>query len=241
MRQYGQFCPIAKSAEIIGDPWSILIVREMLLGSSRFNALQRGLPRISPTVLNTRLKELEERGVIIKCRLKGQRGHEYRLTAAGRELSKVVEALAVWGMRWARDEMGPDDLDVSFLMFDIQRRIDKAALPDGETVLCFQFTDVKNKNFRHWWLICQGSDVDLCYEDPGKDVDCYVTGSSRDIIGIWIGDIPLSKALKAESVQLAGGRHLCRTFPRWFTLSAVAKTPRPTPAERRPVIYMSAP
>ena len=232
MRQYGQFCPIAKSAEIIGDPWSILIVREMLLGSGRFNALQRGLPRISPTVLNTRLKELEERGVIIKRRLKGQRGHAYHLTAAGCELSSVVEALAVWGMRWARDEMGPDDLDVSFLMFDVQRRIDMTALPEGETVLCFQFTDLKKKNFRHWWLICKGGEADLCYEDPGKDVDCFVTGSSRDMIGIWMGDFPLSKALQSGSVQLTGERYLCRTFPRWFTLAAFAKTPRPTTADR---------
>jgi DNA-binding HxlR family transcriptional regulator len=233
MRQYGQFCPIAKSAEIIGDPWSILIVREMLLGGSRFNVLQRGLPRISPTVLNTRLKELQERGVIIKRRLNGQRGHAYYLTPAGRELSAVVEALAVWGMRWARDEMGPDDLDVSFLMFDIQRRIDMTALPEGEKVLCFQFTDIKKKNFRHWWLICKGGDVDLCYEDPGKDVDCYVAGSLRDMIAIWMGDIPLSKALKAGSIQLTGERHLCRTFPRWFTLSTMAKTPRLTAAERQ--------
>ena len=120
MKKYGQFCPVAKSAEIIGDPWSILIVRELLLGSSRFNLLQKGMPRISPTVLNTRLKEFEERGVIIKRRLNGQRGHDYRLTPAGRELSAVIDALAVWGMRWARDEMTADDLDVSFLMFDDQ-------------------------------------------------------------------------------------------------------------------------
>jgi DNA-binding HxlR family transcriptional regulator len=233
MRQYGQFCPIAKSAEIIGDPWSILIVREMLLGSSRFNVLQRGLPRISPTVLNTRLKELEERGVIIKRRLNGQRGHAYHLTAAGRELSAVVEALAIWGMRWARDEMGPDDRDVSFLMFDIQRRINKSALPDVETVLCFQFTDIKKKNFRYWWLIFKGDEVDLCYEDPGKDVDCYVTSSSRDMIDIWMGDIPLSESLQNGRIQLTGERHLCRTFSRWFTLSAMAKTARPTQGERQ--------
>jgi DNA-binding HxlR family transcriptional regulator len=233
MRQYGQFCPVAKSAEIIGDSWSILIVREMLLGSSRFNALQRGLPRISPTVLNTRLKELEERGVIVKRRLNGQRGHAYYLTAAGRELFSVVESLAVWGMRWARDEMGPDDLDVSFLMFDIQRRIDMTALPAGETVLCFQFTDVRNKNFRHWWLICEGGEADLCYDDPGKDVDCYITSSSRDMIGVWMGDVPLSNALRSGSIQLTGERHLCRTFSKWFTLAVFAKTPRPTAAERR--------
>jgi DNA-binding HxlR family transcriptional regulator len=233
MRQYGQFCPIAKSAEIIGDPWSILIIRELLLGSSRFNVLQRGLPRISPTILSKRLKELEERRVIIRRRLKGYRGYAYHLTAAGRELSGVMEALAVWGMRWARDKMAPSDLDVSLLMFDVQRRIDRTALPEGETVLCFQFTDITN--FCHWWLVCRDGEVDLCYEDPGKDVDCYVTGTSRDMIGIWMGDIPLAKALKAGSVQLTGARHLCRAFPKWFALSATAQTPRPTAAERRSV------
>lgn len=232
MRQYGQFCPVAKAAEIIGDPWSILIVRELLLGSSRFNVLQQGLPRISPTVLSTRLRELEERGVICRRRLNGRRGHDYRLTAAGRELSAVVEALAVWGMRWARDEMGANDLDVSFLMFDIQRRIDTAILPDGETVLCFQFTDLKGP-FRHWWLICKGSEVDLCYEDPGKDVNCYVAATAATLIGVWMGDIPLATALKSEIIQISGERNVSRAFPRWFILSAAAKTPRPTRAERR--------
>jgi DNA-binding HxlR family transcriptional regulator len=230
MKKYGQFCPIAKSAEILGDPWSILIVRELLLGSSRFNILQKGLPRISPTVLNTRLKELQERGVIIKRRLNGQRGFEYRLTAAGRELSTVIEALAVWGMRWARDEMDADDLDVKFLMFDIQRRIDTTALPDGETVLCFSFTDLDT--FGRWWLVCRSPEVDLCYQDPGKDVDCYITGSSRDLIGAWMGDLPLRKALQSGTIRLIGESHLRRTFPRWFTRSSAAATPRPTKSER---------
>jgi DNA-binding HxlR family transcriptional regulator len=225
MKKYGQFCPIAKSAEILGDPWSILIVRELLLGSSRFNILQKGLPRISPTVLNTRLKELQERGVIIKRRLNNRRGFDYRLTAAGRELSKVIEALAVWGMRWARDEMEADDLDVTFLMFDIQRRVDTTALPDGETVLCFKFTDLET--FGSWWLVCDGPEVDLCYEDPGKDVHCYVTGSSRDLIGVWMGDLPVRKALQSEAIWLTGESHLQRTFPKWFALSSVAATPRP--------------
>jgi DNA-binding HxlR family transcriptional regulator len=229
MKKYGQFCPVAKSAEILGDPWSLLIVRELLLGSSRFSILQKGMPRISPTVLNTRLKELEEHGVLIKRRINGQRGHEYRLTAAGRELSVVIEALAVWGMRWARDEMAADDLDVTFLMFDIQRRIETAALPDGETVLGFTFTDLNT--FGRWWLVCQGAEVDLCYANPGKDVDCYVTCASRDLIDVWMGDLPLPKALQSEAIEVTGDRHLCHAFPKWFTLSVFAKTPRPAKSE----------
>ena len=231
MTRYGQFCPVAKSAEILGNPWSLLIVRELLLGSNRFGLLQKGLPRISPTVLNTRLKDLEQYGVLIKRRRDGQRGHEYLLTAAGRELAAVIESLAVWGMRWTRDDMGADDLDVTFLMFDIQRRIDTAALPDGETVLGFLFTDLDA--FGRWWLICKGADVDLCYADPGKDVDCYVSGASRDLIGVWMGDVPLPKALRSDAIQVTGERQVTRAFADWFTLSAMAKTTRPTKSERR--------
>lgn len=225
MRKYGQFCPVAKSAEILGDPWAILIVRELLLGSSRFSHLQRGLPRISPTVLNTRLRELEERGVLLRRRLNGQRGHEYRLTPAGRELSSVVEALVVWGMRWARDNMEDDDLDVTFLMFDIQRGLAQPELPDGETVICFQFPDLEE--FSQWWLICDGQeDVDLCYQDPGKDVDVFVTATSRDMIGVWMGDIELGAALADDRVRVIGDAALCRRFRKWFPLSSAAGIPR---------------
>lgn len=231
MRKYGQFCPIAKSAEILGDPWSILIVRELLLGSTRFGMLQKGLPKISPTVLTVRLKELEERGVIVRRRIAGQRGHEYRLTPAGRELSDVIEAYAKWGMRWARDEMDADDLDVTFLMFDIQRRIDTDALPDGETVLCFNFRDLDI--FGRWWLVCTGKDVDLCYEDPGRDVDCYITSSAKDLIGAWMGDISLKSALRSEAIKLVGDAQLRRSFPRWFVRSAVADVPRPRASEKK--------
>ena len=231
MKRYGQFCPIAKSAEILGDPWAILIVREILLGSSRFSALQRGLPRISPTVLNKRLKELEGNGVIAKRPLNGQRGHEYRLTVAGRELGPVVEALAVWGMRWARDEMEPEDMDVTFLMFDVERNIALNELPDGETVLCFQFPDLTE--FSTWWLVCNGRETDLCYQDPGKDVNAFITGASVDMIAVWMGDLALGSALSQGRLKLHGEGAVCDRFRKWFTLSSAAGVPRPTDAERR--------
>ncbi len=231
MTKYGQFCPIAKSSEILGDNWSILIVREMLLGSSRFSQLQRGLPKISPTILTKRLRELETHGVIVKRNASGQKGHDYRLTPSGRELSNVVEALAVWGMRWARDEMEPDDLDVTFLMFDVQRNIVTEELPDGENVICFQYPDLNE--FGKWWVICEGGSTDLCYQDPGKDVGAYVTAKSADMIGAWMGDIALSTALKDERIMLLGEPSICDRFRKWFPLSSAAGVPRPTPDERR--------
>jgi DNA-binding HxlR family transcriptional regulator len=230
MKSYGQFCPVAKAAEILGDPWAILIVREMLLGGERFNRLQRGLPRISPTVLTTRLKELEANGVIVKRPVSGRRGHEYRLTPPGRELSALIEAYAVWGMRWAREKMDQDDLDITLLMFDMQRGIDTSAFPDGETVL--QFTCPDLDQFSRWWLVCAGPEIDLCYDDPGKDVNCYVTSTSKMLIEAWMGDVPLSTVLRSDRFQIVGDIPLRRSFAKWFARSSVAATPRPTGPRR---------
>ncbi len=225
MAKYGQFCPVAKSSEILGDPWTLLIVRELLLGSSRFSTLQKGMPKISPTVLNTRLKELEANGVLVKRPVSGQRGHDYRLTPAGKELASVIEALAVWGMRWARDELRDDEMDVSFLMFDVERNIVVDELPDGETVLCFQFPDLDE--FSTWWVICDGAQRDLCYQDPGKDVTAYVTAQSRDLIGVWMGDISLTEAMQDGRLAVLGESLVCKRFKRWFPLSSAAPVPRP--------------
>ena len=231
MTKYGQFCPVAKSSEILGDTWSILIVRELLLGSTRFSQLQKGLPKISPTILTKRLKALEADGVLLKRALSGQKGHEYRLTPAGRELSGVIEALVVWGMRWARDEMEPDDLDATFLMFDIERNIVTNELPDGENVICFQFPDLNE--FSKWWIVCDGGSTDLCYQNPGKDVDAYVTAHSADMIKVWMGDLALSDALRKNRITLLGEPLICDRFRKWFPLSEAAQVPRPTENERQ--------
>ena len=177
MTSYGQFCPVAKATEIVGDKWTMLILRELLMGTTRFNDFQHSMSRISPTVLNKRLKMLEAKGVIIRRRQSGLRGHEYRLTAMGKELEPVVENLAIWGMRWARGQMSDDELDVELLMWDIRRRIDADNLPDGETVLCFTFTDLEH--YKTWWLVFSEDDVDLCTEDTGKDVDLYVSSEQH--------------------------------------------------------------
>jgi DNA-binding HxlR family transcriptional regulator len=214
MTRYGQFCPIAKATEILGDKWTILIVRELLLGSSRFNEIH---------LLNKRLKELTANEVIIRKTLSGQKGHEYRLTAAGRELSDVVNNLAIWGMRWARGVMAEDELDIGFLMFDIRRSLKTTAMPDGETVLCFCIEDLGG--FNNWWLVINGTTVDLCYEDPAKTVDLYLTARARDIVNIWIGDIELRAALRNEQLTLVGEPHLRRTIADWFALSSIVSVP----------------
>ena len=224
MPSYGQFCPVAKSAEILGDPWSILIVRELMLGSCRFSELQRGLPKISPTVLNTRLKDLAKSGVLLKRKLNGQRGHAYYLSVAGKELEPVIESLVVWGMRWAREHMEDEDYDATFLMFDIQRNFDPTCLPDGDTTLCFTFSDLKE--YKKWWLLVTDGEVDICYDDPGKEVNVYVTAGIREITDVYMGDREISDALKSGSVKVIGESQLTRRFSKWFPRSDAANIPR---------------
>ncbi len=214
MSGYGQFCPIAKATELIGEKWTLLVLRELLLGTTRFNDFQRAMSRMSPTLLAKRLRHLEECGIIIRKKISGQKGYEYRLTAAGKELGPLIEVLAVWGMRWTRSQLTDDELDVEFLMRELQRRLQTEHLPDGETVICLIFDELtKHKT---WWLVVDGDVVDLCTDDPGKDVDLYINSSVRKIVEVWEGDLDMRTALRNGSIKAHGLRHLIRTMPDWF-------------------------
>ena len=230
MTSYGQFCPVAKATEIVGEKWTLLILRELLLGICRFNDFRRSLSRMSPTILTKRLKHLEQRGVVVRKQLSGQKGYEYRLTPAGKELEPLVESLAVWGMRWARGQMTDDELDVELLMWDIHRRILTQHLPDGQTVLCILFSDLDEH--KTWWLVIDGDGVDLCTEDTGKDVDLYVTTKLRTMVEIWEGDADLKKAIRDDRVTAIGDKSLIRTMPDWFGLCFVSHVRPAAPAAR---------
>jgi DNA-binding HxlR family transcriptional regulator len=213
---YGQFCPVAKASEVIGEKWTILILRELLLGTTRFSDFQRSLSKMSPTLLSKRLKHLEESGIVINKKIPGQRGSEYRLSAAGKELSSLVEILAIWGMRWARSQLSDDELDIDFLMREMQRRLQTQYLPDGETTICLVFDDIEEHST--WWLLVEDDSVDVCTENPGKDVDIYVKSDVRTIISIWEGDISIRSAVSAKTVKLIGSRHLIRSISDWFAV-----------------------
>ena len=182
MTDYGQFCPVAKASALLGERWTILIIRELVLGTTRFSEFQRALSRISPTLLTKRLKQLEEAGIVIKKAQGGRKGFCYYLTPAGKELSPIIEHLAIWGMRWARGRLNEEELDVEFLMLELQRRLQCDALPDGETVIGITFGELKN--FKSWWLIADNGAVDLCTENPGKEVDIYLHSSVRTMVEV---------------------------------------------------------
>ena len=220
MPEYGQFCPVAKASDIVGERWTVLILRELLLGTKRYNDFQRGLSRISPTLLSKRLKMLEDKGLVVRKRPPGAKSHEYYLTACGRELEPLIEHLAVWGMRWARGQMTDMELDVEFLMWDLQRRLQTVSLPDGETVFCFTFEELER--FRTWWLVAHENDVDLCSEDPGKEVDLYISTSVRDLAKVWRGDVSIKKAQREKSIRTHGKTRLARAMPDWLGICLYA-------------------
>jgi DNA-binding HxlR family transcriptional regulator len=233
MSGYGQFCPVAKATEVIGEKWTLLVLRELFLGTTRFNDFQRALSRMSPTLLAKRLRHLEQCGVIIRKKLSGQKSYEYRLTAAGKELAPIVEVLAVWGMRWARSQLSDDELDVEFLMQDLRRRMQTEHLPDGETVICLTFDELtKHKT---WWLLVDDDVVDLCTEDPGRDVDLYVGSSVRTMVEVWEGDRDMRSAIRDGSIKPHGSSQLIRSMPDWLGVCLYKEVQRGDPKLMRQV------
>lgn len=221
--RYGQFCPVAKAMELLDERWTLLVIRELMSGSTHFNALRRGVPRMSPALLSKRLQTLVRAGVIERWE-DGNRV-TYRLSDAGRELEPVVEALGRWGVRWV-PELGDEDLDPQLLMWDIHRNVDSEALPDGRTVLAFVFTDVA-PSARRWWLVIDRHGVDVCDVDPGFPVRVTVESSLRTLVHIWRGDLDWAAALRSGDLVLHGEEQARRALPRWLKLSPFADVPRP--------------
>lgn len=220
LNKSGSLCPAVKAADIIGDKWKLLIMRELFMGASRYNQFERALPRISPTVLSKRLKQIEQDGLVIKKTSVGGKAIEYRLTKCGRELAPLINYMSKWGLRWARHRMTDEDLDVGTFMWDFHRSLDTSELPDGETVFCVTFSDLKSHH--KWWMIANENVVDLCMDDPGKDVDLYVATTLPVLAEVWMGDTSISAATRNQDVMLTGASHLLRSTSQWFPKSRYA-------------------
>ncbi|HET7026716.1 MAG TPA: helix-turn-helix domain-containing protein [Candidatus Limnocylindrales bacterium] len=223
MSQYGQFCPVAKAMELLDERWTMLVVRELLEGSQTFNTLRRGIPRMSPALLSTRLQSLARAGVI--DRIEDGSRVTYALTPAGRELRPIVEAIGRWGIRWI-PELGDVDLDPHLLMWDIHRNVDLGQVPPGKTIVRFTFRDVVGSG-RDWWLVIKASGVDLCDFDPGGSVAATVDTDLRTLTRVWRGDDGWPRALRSGQLRLEAPAQVRRAFPRWLKLSAFAPVPRP--------------
>jgi DNA-binding HxlR family transcriptional regulator len=219
MKTYGQFCPIAQALEILAERWTLLVVRELLMGSTRFSELQRGVPLMSRTLLSQRLRTLQDVGII--TRRESPSGPVYRLTEAGEELRATLEGIGHWGKRFAYRELPEEHLDPKLLMWDMQRRLHKERLPENRTVVLFRFSDAR-KGERRFWLCLSADVVDVCYTNPGFEVDLTVDTDVRTLTEVWVGKRPLRQCIRERSVQLDGDKALKQAFPDWLQLSMFA-------------------
>jgi DNA-binding HxlR family transcriptional regulator len=223
MSGYGQFCPVAQSLEIVGERWSLLIIRELLCGPYRFSELLNGVPLMSRSLLAQRLRTLEEAGIIERQPRPGAQGFAYALTVAGRELEPIVQCLGHWGQRWIRRGRDPKNIDPVLLMWDLRRNLDPSRLPESSTVVMFWFRDAPSKRSRYWLKI-ERPDVDLCLTNPGFEVELTVETTLRTMASVWMGDIDVREALKAGEIELKGPNKPARGFPTGLLLSPFAGT-----------------
>jgi len=222
---YNQFCPVAMAAEVLCTRWTIVLLRELVAGSTRFNELRRGVPRMSPALLSKRLKDLEAAGVVARSPVAGDPDlYEYTLIAAGKDLGQVVGAIGAWGQRWVTTESSLGKLDPNLLMWDMRRNIHTKPMPKRRSTIQIIFSDLQETR-RNWWLIVDpGEEVDLCSVDPGFDVDLYLVTDLRTMTEIWMGYTTLTRAKADNRLVITGNRQLEASRNSWLGLSPFART-----------------
>jgi DNA-binding HxlR family transcriptional regulator len=220
MQKYKQYCPVARASEILADRWTPLIVRELIAGCHHFNEIERGLPGISRSLLASRLRDLENAGIVE--RLPGGRPNstEYHLSEAGRDLKTVIEALGAWGVRWAFGDPRPEELDAGLLVWKIHQRINRDLLPDRRTVVEFDFA---GPNGRRVWLLLEPREISVCVTPPGFDSDLVVRANLALFYRVWLGHIEFDIATRRGDVTVEGIPSLVKQLPRWLMWSPMAR------------------
>lgn len=223
MRDYAQYCPIALASEVLAERWTPLIVRELVLGGRRFNEIDRGLPGISRSLLKQRLDHLERKGVVERVDLTHGRGHEYRLTSAGRDLEGVLMAVGEWAVRWMFSEPEPRNVDPVSLTWWMSRRLVADELPEDRTVVQF---DYAGDDPTRIWIVLDRGDSSVCTEPPGFDSDVVVSTEPVALMRVFSGITTYAQALEAGTISVAGPPRLTRAVPRWFAWSPFAPAVR---------------
>ncbi len=219
---YKQYCPVAMAAEVLCTRWTIVLLRELVAGSTRFNDLRRGVPRMSSALLAQRLRDLEAANIIRRVAAKESGVFEYRLTERGRDLAPIVEAFGVWGQRWIESEPSLQNLDAVYLMWDMRRSLNPTPMPARRCVIQIQYPQLSPVE-RQWWLVVTpGAEVDLCSVDPGFEVDLFVTTDLRTMTAIWMGLDTVRAAQADQRLMLIGDKKLAADMQNWLGLSYFA-------------------
>lgn len=210
---------MARAVEILGDRWTLLIVRDMFCGAEHFNQLERGLPGISRSLLSERLRRLEKNGILTRQPAPTGRKSSYHLTQAGLDLFPVVDSLTHWGARWAFGEPRPDELQPLLLMWWMRGRVSPQNLPAFRVVIEFRFPETRPRDY---WMVLNPEDVSICVTHPGFEVDLFVTADLASLYKVWVGRLSFSTALANDQIIIDASPEFARAFPTWFTLSPVS-------------------
>lgn len=213
---YGQYCPISRALDLLGERWTLLIVRDLLVGTTRFNELARGLPRLSRSLLAQRLRQLERAGIVERA------SGEYLLTRAGRELQPIVFGLGEWGARWAFGDPRPEELDAELLVWWMHTRLDTSGFPGKRQVFHVHFTDDR----RLFWIVVESGGPSVCQVDPGFETDVTITSDVASLYQVWLGRLPVEDAVRSGRLSFAGPSALTRRMPTVLKLSPVAEAVR---------------
>ncbi len=219
MKSYGQFCPVAKAAEVFCERWNALIIRDLAAGPRRFSELQRGVPLMSPSLLSSRLKWLVAEGVVERHDM-GERRPGYGLTESGREFVPLVLALGTWGQRWTRRELREHEIDLGLLVWSLESSSDPNAFGPKRCLIRLELTD-QTEAKRWWWFLNLKGRCELCVDDPGGDVNLYLATTLPDAIYIIRGDLSLPTAIDTGRLELLGKGWATRAFAKWLNLGAV--------------------
>jgi len=221
MYDYEEFCPISKTASILGERWTIQIIREMHFGVTRFNEFRKFLPGISPTLLNTRLKTLEASGILHRRKIRQQKGFEYLLTPAGKAMLPIIQEMGKWGVGFVYDSLSDKELNAERLVRDISFTIDPAALPSGDTVVRFKFHDLAENPY--WYIKVHNGKAEVCDGVPESDIDVYITSPLMAFTEVWMGGRPLQAAIDRGEVEVVGHAVYTRHLTRWLGLNQFAE------------------
>ncbi len=216
---YGQFCPVAKGAEIFANRWTPLVLRELMSGERSFNDIHRGVPLMSRALLAERLRQLENDGIIAKVSRRDGSGHEYCLTDAGDALRPVVEALGRWGLQFGRTRLHREESDPTVLLWGLRRRVDRSALPPRRVVVRFALSGVPGSRtgLRSYWLVLERGSIDVCSKDPGFPVDVTITAEITALVHVYLGYASWREATR-HGLSVEGSREAVRRVAGWLRL-----------------------
>ncbi|MCP5382987.1 MAG: helix-turn-helix transcriptional regulator [Kordiimonadaceae bacterium] len=217
---YGEACPVSMATSVLCERWTLQIIREMFLGSTKYSQFQKYMPNISPTLLQNRLRTLEDNGIIFRKKSATQGRYDYYLTASGKALGPLLTEMGKWGMRFAREGMTEKQNTVYGLMRDLSGALDVASLPSCDVYIQFNFTDVP-ENPKHY-ITVQNGVVQTCSQNLGFDIDVYITSSLSSMTKIWYGELSILRAIEDEKLIVIGDKILTDSLSKWLKISKYA-------------------